>query len=448
MRGSKIYVVVAMLLFCNLSFAQKIKVACVGNSITENYALPLKDKYPTILQRLLGTQYDVRNYGIGGRTMLRKGNYSYWNEARYKEVLEWNPDIVIIKMGTNDAKPGNWAHKEEFVTDYVDFVDSFKSLTSKPKIYLCYPLPAFPGNVLPVDDRIIADEMIPMIKQVGSRTEVSIIDLHTPFIGKSDFVYDKIHPNVKGTTTMARIIAKAICPKKSFPKPLLHSKVDVIFIGNSITEGTYLQTPPPMAAALYLDSLGYDVKYANCGMSGYTTYNFLPPGRAFLKVVSAADSIYKKGEMLVFSMKLGTNDSACKGTTGAPVSASAYKVNMQIIIDSIHARFPLAKIMIHYPIWYSENTQNGAVYLKEGLDRLKTYMPVINQLVKDNNGFVFSGDKKGFRLFRNHGLKYYKPQEGKQGIYYLHPNAYGAKILGNLWAREIDRLIIKKDRME
>ena len=65
-----------------------------------------------------------------------------------------------------------------------------------------------------------------------------------------------------------------------------------------------------MAAALYLDSLGYDVKYANCGMSGYTTYNFLPPGRAFQKVVSAADSIYKKGEMLVFSMKLGTNDSA------------------------------------------------------------------------------------------------------------------------------------------
>lgn len=448
MKGSKIYVVVAMLLFCNLSFAQKIKVACVGNSITENYALSLKDKYPTILQRLLGTQYDVRNYGIGGRTMLRKGNYPYWNEIRYKEVLAWNPDIVIIKMGTNDAKPGNWVHKEEFMTDYIDFVNSFKYLTSKPKIYLCYPLPAFPGNALPVDDHIITDEMIPMIKQVGNRTETKIIDLHTPFIGKSDFVYDKIHPNVKGTTAMARIIAKAICPKKSFPKPPFRSKVDVVFIGNSITEGTYLQTPPPMAAAMYLDSLGYDIKYANCGMSGYTTYNFLPSGRAFQKVVSAADSIYTNGELLVFSMKLGTNDSACKGTTGAPVSASAYKVNMQIIIDSIHARFPLAKIIIHYPIWYSENTQNGAVYLKEGLDRLKTYMPVIDQLIKDNSDFVFSGDKKGFRLFRNHGVKYFKPQEGKQGIYYLHPNVYGAKILGNLWAKEINRLIIKKDRME
>ncbi len=448
MKRYKMYVVVIMLLFCNFSFAQKIKVACVGNSITENYALPLKDKYPTILQRLLGDQYDVRNYGIGGRTMLRKGNYPYWNEARYEEVLTWNPDIVIIKMGTNDAKPKNWLYKEQFVTDYIDFVDSFKSLTSKPKIYLCYPLPAFPGNVLPVDDHTITAEMIPMIKEVSYKTRAKIIDLHTPFIGKSNFVYDKIHPNVKGTTTMARIIAKAICSKRHFPEPPLRSKVDVIFIGNSITEGTYLQTPPPVAAAMYLDSLGYDVKYANCGMSGYTTYNFLPSGKAFRSVVSAADSIYKKEEYLVFSIKLGTNDSACKGTTGAPVSASAYKMNMQIIIDSIHSKFPLAKIMIHYPIWYSENTQNGAVYLKEGLNRLRTYMPVIDQLTKENYGFVFSGDKKGFKSFRNHGPKYYKPQEGKQGIYYLHPNAYGAKILGELWAKKIDKLIIENDRIE
>lgn len=448
MKRYKICITVIILLFCNFSFAQRIKVACVGNSITENYALPQKDKYPTILQRLLGSQYEVRNYGIGGRTMLKKGNYPYWNEARYREAITWNPDIVVIEMGTNDAKPKNWVHKEQFVVDYIEFVNSFKNLSARPNIYLCYPLPAFLGNVLPVNDHTITAEIIPMIKQVRSKTKAKIIDLHTPFIGKSGFVYDKIHPNSKGTIAMARIIAKSVCPKRHFPKPPLHSKVGVIFIGNSITEGTYLQTPPPVAAAMYLDSLGYGVKYANCGMSGYTTYNFLPSGKAFQKIVSAADSIYEKDELLVFSIKLGTNDSACKGTAGAPVAASSYKINMQIIIDSIHSRFPLAKIMIHYPIWYSQNTQNNAVYLKEGLNRLKTYMPVIDQLVKENEGFVFTGDKQGFKFFRNHGPKYYKAQKGKMGIYYMHPNSYGAKILGHLWAKRINKLIMENDKMK
>lgn len=95
-----------------INIKAQIKVACVGNSITENIALSNKHKYPSILQDLLGNGYIVRNYGIGARTMLKKGDYPYWNEERYKEVLAWNPDIVIVKMGTNDAKAKNWVYKD------------------------------------------------------------------------------------------------------------------------------------------------------------------------------------------------------------------------------------------------------------------------------------------------------------------------------------------------
>lgn len=82
-----------------INIKAQIKVACVGNSITENIALSNEQKYPSILQDLLGNGYIVRNYGIGARTVLKKGDYPYWNEERYKEVLAWNPDIVIVKMG-------------------------------------------------------------------------------------------------------------------------------------------------------------------------------------------------------------------------------------------------------------------------------------------------------------------------------------------------------------
>lgn len=425
-----------------ISATAQTKVACVGNSITENYALSAEDKYPAILQRLLGDKYEVRNYGIGGRTMLKKGNAPYWNEPRYKEVLDWHPDIVIIKMGTNDAKPKNWQYKDSFVSDYIEFVNSFKFLPSKPKIFICYPLPAFEGNVLPVDDKTIVDEMIPMIDIVAKRTNVPIIDLHTPLIGKSDFVYDKIHPNKKGTTAMARIIAKSICPKRNFPKPA-GQKVDVVFIGNSITEGTYLKFPPPTITAMYLDSLGYDVRYANCGISGYTSANFQPGGKAFQKVLQAADSLSNDGGIMLFSVKLGTNDSAMKGTTGAPVSTEKYEQNLQIIIDSLHVRYPYAKIILQNPTWYSPNTYNSAMYLQEGLDRLKTYPGAIKKLAKKNKGFVYVGDKDGFNIFRKNYKKYLVPQEGNAGVFYLHPNPEGAKVLGELWGKNLKNHIGK-----
>lgn len=427
--------------FISAVFSQ-IKVACVGNSITENWALTQNEKYPAILQQLLGDKYTVRNYGIGGRTLLKQADHPYWAEDKYKEVLDWNPDIVIIKMGTNDAKPHNWVYKNQFEGDYIEFINSFKNLSGKPKIYICYPIPAFAGNSLQVEDRTITNEIIPVINRVAKKTRSSVIDLHSPLIGKNDYVYDKIHPNVKGTTVMARVIAQAVCPDRHFPKPA-ESKADLIFIGNSITEGTYLKNPPPNIAAAILDSLGYDVVYRNCGMSGYTTYDFLPGSAAFHKVIVAADSIQRRDSQLVFSVKLGTNDSAGKGTHGAPVSAQQYEKNMQSIIDSLHQRYPSAKIVLHNPLWYSPNTHNSAVYLQDGLNRLQTYRPIIRKLAKINKPFVEEGDRKGFDLFRKHYKTYHKPQEGKSGIFYLHPSVEGSKVLGRLWALSIDRILKK-----
>ncbi len=215
---SGFYFLVFLLFYAGEASAARIKVACVGNSITENYNLPVETKYPTFLQQYLGTEgYEVKNYGISARTLLKKGDFPYWNEARYTEVLNWKPDIVIIKLGTNDAKPHNWAFKDDFKGNYIEFVQSFKNLSSQPKIYLCFPIPTFPDNWINSDDRIITGEMIPIIREVAQETGSEIIDLHTPFEGRINLVFDKVHPNAKGTNAMAQIICKKICPECPVP---------------------------------------------------------------------------------------------------------------------------------------------------------------------------------------------------------------------------------------
>ncbi|GAA4438715.1 hypothetical protein GCM10023188_34470 [Pontibacter saemangeumensis] len=208
-------VLVCLFLLLNAlpAFAQsKVKVACVGNSITEGSGL--QKTYPQVLQELLGEQYEVRNYGMGGRTLLKKGDYPFWNETKYEEVLAWNPDIVIIKLGTNDTKPQNWQYKDEFVKDYVKFVKSFKKLPSDPQVYIAYPVPVFEDK-FGISKAVMDNEVLPAIKKIARKTKVNTIDLYKPFLGKADLTYDGIHPNDEGAALLAQEVYKALQATKA-----------------------------------------------------------------------------------------------------------------------------------------------------------------------------------------------------------------------------------------
>lgn len=195
------------------AYAQsKVKVACVGNSITEGAGL--KQTYPEVLQVLLGDQYEVKNYGVSGRTLLKKGDLPYWKEDKYQEALAWNPDIVIIKLGTNDTKPQNWQYGKKFVKDYKALVKSFKQLPSKPQVYLAYPVPVFEDK-WGITERIVTEEIVPAVKKVARKTDVKTIDLFTPFLGKADLTYDGIHPNDAGAALLAKEVYEALKSEKA-----------------------------------------------------------------------------------------------------------------------------------------------------------------------------------------------------------------------------------------
>lgn len=206
------------ILLLSISLQAKTKVACVGNSITENYDLKDYERYPAILQKIIGEDdFEVRNFGAGGTTTIKKGDFPYWTATKYNEVLAWQPDIVVIKLGTNDMRPNNWVYKADIVPDYTELINTFKDLPSNPKIFVCYPLPAYPNNWIQVDVTAMRTEMLPMIDKVIKATDATLIDLQTPFLDKEAFAYDLVHPDFRGTTYMAYLIAPYICPDCNIP---------------------------------------------------------------------------------------------------------------------------------------------------------------------------------------------------------------------------------------
>lgn len=184
-----------------------VRVACVGDSITQGVGIqnPQKDGYPAKLQEILGASWTVQNFGVGGRTMLRKAD-----PFDHRPALASNPDIVIIALGTNDSKTGIWAsHKSEFVADYVAMIKEFQALPSHPKIYACLPPPAFPGNWGITED-VIRNEVIPAIQEAAKITGVNVIDLHSPLLGNKAWFPDTVHPNEAGAKRIAELVGAEI----------------------------------------------------------------------------------------------------------------------------------------------------------------------------------------------------------------------------------------------
>lgn len=188
-----------------------IKVACIGNSITDGFGIDMRTAYgyPAQLQQLLGKDYWVKNFGVSSRTMLNKGDYPYMNEMAWKDALAFKPDIVIIKLGTNDSKPENWQYGAEFKQDLQQMITTLRK-NNNPKIFLCTPIPAFKPT-WNISDSVIVNNIIPIQQEVAKKNKLQVIDLHTLFANDGDkMVDDGIHPDNKGARKMAEIIAGAI----------------------------------------------------------------------------------------------------------------------------------------------------------------------------------------------------------------------------------------------
>jgi len=228
---------------------------------------------------------------------------------------------------------------------------------------------------------------------------------------------------------------------------------NIVYIGDSITESRMVADAanfgPAAIATDYLKALGryQQIRFSNQGHSGFTTVDFLPEKhKAFPGLIGAADRFADDHHTtIVFSIMLGTNDSAEKGPNGSPVSAEAYRANLKTLTDTLLNRYPNARVVLNAPIYYSDSTQNRSVYLRSGRARLQTYFPQIRSLVKAYKhvqpGRVYLGDENAYSYFKKNYLSDMNEEHGPAGTFYLHPNKKGAQVLGTYWGKALGRIL-------
>lgn len=205
----------------------KVRIACVGDSITYGARLENRDKfsYPARLQELMGENYIVENFGVGSCTLIRKGKPTVWNQL--SEIKAFNPEIVIISLGTNDTCGEGtcgdrkcWEYKDEFEGDYSDLIDTLKSWPSQPKIWICAPSPMVLETPGLNQDRINGltirkprlQQLIKTTKKVAEKKKVGFIDLNTPLENKPELFTEKdgVHPNKKGYLALAKLVYREL----------------------------------------------------------------------------------------------------------------------------------------------------------------------------------------------------------------------------------------------
>ncbi len=194
-------------------YAHPIRVACVGDSITAGAGSARGRAYPAQLQEMLGPKWDVKNFGVSARTLMRSGDYPYWKEKAFKSAQDFDPDVVVIMLGTNDTKPHNWVHSDEFYSDYRAMVEIFAALPCKPRIYVCRPCPVpAPGNY-GINERNVQLE-IPLINKLAKEHQLGIIDMHAALEAHPELLPDRVHPNTTGAMIMAETVYKVLTGKK------------------------------------------------------------------------------------------------------------------------------------------------------------------------------------------------------------------------------------------
>jgi lysophospholipase L1-like esterase len=180
-----------------------IHVACVGDSITEGSG------YPAHLQTMLGNSYKVGNFGVSGSTVLLNSNTPYMKQSAFQKAKAFQPSIVVIMLGTNDAHETTYESIENFQADYKKLISAYQVLDSNPQIWLVTPPPIF-ENELDLNETNLEQGVIPQIEQVANELSLPTIDVNTALSNYPEYFGDGVHPSNEGAMLIASEINQAI----------------------------------------------------------------------------------------------------------------------------------------------------------------------------------------------------------------------------------------------
>lgn len=213
----------------------KIKVVCMGDSITEGFGVGPRECYPARLQELLGENYEVFNQGVCCSTVnniLLEGRpmgLPYARQERYREGLKRKGDIYLVLLGTNDAQDGMSdtedvadpylnmiACKEEFEQHYEAILNGIREAAPKARIYIGIPAPVMQCIWRRHQEKYLL-QLFPYFDRIREKNpDIRIFDVHKAFMALPEqerltlYQEDCLHPNAKGAQLIARTVYEAL----------------------------------------------------------------------------------------------------------------------------------------------------------------------------------------------------------------------------------------------
>jgi acyl-CoA thioesterase I len=183
--------------------AKQIRVACVGDSITEGSG------YPNKLNLLLGSNYLVGNFGVSGSTVSLDSKKPYLNEHKFQEAMNFHPDIVVMMLGTNDANPEISPNEDSFETDYSQLITDFEHLDGRQLIWIVKSPPIFANNSS-YNNTYLESTVLLEIDELAEQMSLPTVDVYSALGNHSDCFMDGVHPNSDGAALIASDIYDAI----------------------------------------------------------------------------------------------------------------------------------------------------------------------------------------------------------------------------------------------
>ena len=203
----------------------EIKIACLGDSITQAVNLDTLDHYqelawPHILKEALGAE-EVVNLGIGGSSIGR-----YWADAfvdRYTEIPE-DTDLIFVMGGTNDGfcasfvEFGNSGERapRTFWGDLDELMDGLKENYPDAEVIFLTPLPNSLHDYLKAERKyLMSQEKFPeVIITLAEEHGMEVFDLYNSNIldghDKDNILHlmpDGVHPNAEGYRILGEHVA-------------------------------------------------------------------------------------------------------------------------------------------------------------------------------------------------------------------------------------------------
>ena len=312
----------------------KVKIACIGDSITDGGFNPtygggdgLEDYrcYPKRMEAALGDGYEVKNFGDSGRTLMSTADYPYISAPGelYRESLQYDADIVLIMLGTNDAKvtddpaTTNWKEgsPQQFKSDLTQLINTYRALPSHPTVYVLTSPTAFNNgnyNIVPANVDIIAD----LQREVAAETGSPLIDIHEITADKGAYFSDNIHPTTAGYAWLGETVAAELRKTFTVPSPpqtitvMRNSNGRSLVVWKDVNKGGL----PLLGYRLYLD--GELVEETE-----KTTYQFkgLTNGTVYQFTVKAFNSLGESAASEVVLLEPTAEDPKVTGVTDGAV---------------------------------------------------------------------------------------------------------------------------------